>query len=248
MIIDVHVHARKGRSVAKLSKAYRSLGIEKIVYLGQAARVLRAQRSAPDFIIPFAHVNIDSVTPEEVSDIIGRGIAGFKIICPLYNYDDERYFPVYESMEKGRKPVLAHTGIVARRGRYRKSRRSSARMRPIYLDTLARAFPRSNWIGAHLGNPWYEEAAETARWNPNLAFDLSGTTLVKMTPRMGDFGRILWWATAWESVVFGSDCGVDYLPTAVDNYKRLMDALRMDEKTRDLVWYKNACRLLKLKV
>ena len=119
-------------------------------------------------------------------------------------------------------------------------------MRPIYLDTLARAFPRINWIGAHLGNPWYEEAAEAARWNPNLAFDLSGTTLVKMTPRLGEFGNILWWATAWESIVFGSDCGIDYLPTAVDNYKRLMDALRLDEPTRNLICHKNAEKLLKV--
>jgi len=34
----------------------------------------------------------------------------------------------------------------------------------------------------------------------------------------------------------------------VDNYKRLMDALRLDEKTRNLIWYKNAERLLKVKL
>ena len=248
MIIDVHVHARKGASVAKLAKGCRAVGIEKVVYMGKVDDVLKAHKKAPDFIIPFAHVDLDSVTPGDATDAIDRGIAGFKIICPLHNYDDERYFPFYEAVEKGRRPVLAHTGIIARRGRYQKSRRSSARMRPIYLDTLSRAFPRSNWIGAHLGNPWYEEAAETARWNPNLAFDLSGSTLVKMTPRLGRFGEILWWPTAWESIVFGSDCGVEYLPTAVDNYKRLMDALRLDEKTRNLIWYKNASRLLTVKV
>lgn len=247
MIIDVHVHAHKGVSARKLARACRAVGIEKVVYLGEPGRVLRAAKEAPEFIIPFAHVDLDSVTPEEARRWMDRDIAGFKVISPLQNYDDERYFPFYEAVEKGRRPILAHTGIIARGGRYRRSRRSSARMRPIYLDTLARAFPRINWLGAHLGNPWYAEAAEAARWNPNLAFDLSGTTLVKMAPRLGEFAHILWWPRAWEAIVFGSDCGLDYLPRAVDNYRRLLDALRLDEKTRRLVWYRNAARLLKVK-
>lgn len=53
-------------------------------------------------------------------------------------------------------------------------------MRPIYLDTIARAFPDLKIIGAHLGNPWYQEAAEVARWNPNVFFDLTGSTLKKI--------------------------------------------------------------------
>jgi predicted TIM-barrel fold metal-dependent hydrolase len=247
MIIDVHVHARKGTRITRLQKACEPLDIGKVVYMGEPDFVLNAAKKAPDFVIPFAHLKLDEATPEDARRCIDQGIAGFKIICPTYNYDDERYFPFYEAVEKGRKPVLAHTGIVARRSHRARSRRSSARMRPIYLDTLCRAFPRINWIGAHLGNPWYEEAAETARWNRNLAFDLSGTTLVKMQPRLHRFGEVLWWEGAWKSVVFGSDCGVDYLPTAVDNYKRLLDALRLDEKTRQLIWHRNAARLLKVK-
>jgi len=246
VIIDVHVHAGKRTPVAPLAKACRPLGIEKVVYMGPLDVVCRAYRQAKDFIVPFYHIDLDAVTPEDVRRGLDAGVRGFKIICPRWNYDDERYFPIYAEVEKGRKTILAHTGIVARRGRYQRSQRSSARMRPIYLDTLARAFPRINWIGAHLGNPWYEEAAETARWNPNVAFDLSGTTLVKMTPRLGDFARILWWPTACQSIVFGSDTGIGGLPGAVDNYKRLLDALRLDEKSRALIWHKNAERLLKL--
>ena len=53
--------------------------------------------------------------------------------------------------------------FVARKKNERSQNASSARMRPIYLNTIARAFPDLKIIGAHLGNPWYQEAAEVAR-------------------------------------------------------------------------------------
>jgi hypothetical protein len=53
------------------------------------------------------------------------------------------------------------------------------RMRVTTLDNIARRFPKLT-IGAHLGNPDYAWAAEIGRWNPNLYFDLSGSTLIKL--------------------------------------------------------------------
>jgi predicted TIM-barrel fold metal-dependent hydrolase len=43
-----------------------------------------------------------------------------------------------------------------------------ARMRPSFLHTIARSFPRLRIQGAHLGNPWYDEAAEVARWEKHV--------------------------------------------------------------------------------
>ena len=40
-------------------------------------------------------------------------------------------------------------------------------------------YPKTTIIGAHLGNPDYAWAGEIGRWNPNLYFDLSGSTLIK---------------------------------------------------------------------
>src|SRR5437879_13343318 len=56
-------------------------------------------------------------------------------------------------------------------------------MRPIHLEEIARRFPKITLVGAHCGNPEYEWAAEIARWNPNVFFDLSGSTLAKMQGR-----------------------------------------------------------------
>jgi len=43
-------------------------------------------------------------------------------------------------------------------------------------------------------------AAEIVRWNPNVFFDLSGSSLTKMHSRLADFRKIFWWsATQWHS-------------------------------------------------
>lgn len=109
-----------------------------------------------------------------------QGFKGLKAINPLVAYDDPSCYCIYARAEDFSMPILFHTGIVVRKKNERSQNVSSARMRPIYLDTIARAFPDLKIIGAHLGNPWYQEAAEVARWNPNVFFDLTGSTLKKI--------------------------------------------------------------------
>src|SRR6059058_3980058 len=89
--------------------------------------------------------------------------------------------------------VLFHTGIVLRKKFDEPEDVASHRMSAIYLEEIARRFPKITVIGAHCGNPEYEWAAEIARWNPNVFFDLSGSTLKKHRGRLGDFSRYFWW-------------------------------------------------------
>jgi hypothetical protein len=64
-------------------------------------------------------------------------------------------------------------------------------MRTFHLEEIARRFPKLTVIGAHWGNPEYEWAAEVARWNPNVLFDLSGSTLTKIgdSPPLPNHGQ-----------------------------------------------------------
>jgi uncharacterized protein len=110
-----------------------------------------------------------------------------------------------------------HTGIVNRTTPEIAADISSDRMRVSTLDLIARRFPKLTIIGAHLGNPDYAWAAEIARWNPNLYFDVSGSTLLKKQEDYTFFKSIFWWTsvasphtpkssgTAFEKLVFGSD-------------------------------------------
>ena len=118
--------------------------------------------------------------------------------------------------------ALFHTGIVSGNGTGEPEQSSMARMRPSFLHTLARSFPTLKIQGAHLGNPWYDEAAEAARWSPNLYFDVTGSTLLKKQHNLKVFREFLWWdgpaehspssaVYAFEKIVFGTDEAPDAL-------------------------------------
>ena len=123
----------------------------------------------------------------------------------------------------------------------------------MYLDTICRLFPRATVQGAHFGNPWYEEAAEAARWNPNLFFDVTGSTLYKFI-KLGKLRRmseILWWTakegeenphtlkggpSAWEHIVFGTDEGPEGLPGNIERFQRMLDENEVPEPVRARMW------------
>jgi hypothetical protein len=91
-------------------------------------------------------------------------------------------------------------------------------MRVNHLDLIARMFPRITVIGAHLGNPDYAWAGEIGRWNSNVLFDASGSSLIKKQDDYAFFKSVFWWggvssphspassASAFEKLVFASDC------------------------------------------
>ena len=138
-------------------------------------------------------------------------------------YTDASYLPVYELANEYGWILIFHTGIVLRRNFDQPEDVASYRMRAFYLEEIARRFPKLTIIGAHCGNPEYEWAAEVARWNPNVFFDLSGSTLTKMSGRLDEFKKFFWWSghedwkattpandtSAFVKLVFGSDSGLN---------------------------------------
>jgi len=174
-----------------------------------------------------------------------RGLG--EITSPLYNYDDRRYWPIYERAEKHGMILLFHTGIVNRLNPDIPSDISVDRMRPTMLDGIARRFPKLTLIGAHLGNPDYAWAAEIARWNPNIFFDLSGSTLIKKQDDYAFFKSVFWWsgsasphtpksgAHAFERIVFGSDVfngELEEFDRALDRYQKMLDACEVPKEAQ----------------
>ena len=176
-----------------------------------------------------------------------------KFIAPQRPYSDTRYFPLYERAQDLGMPGLFHLGIVMNSERWRDA--NSNMMRPIHLDYIARNFPELKIIGAHLGNPWYEEATMSCRWNPNLYFDLSGSTLKKKTAEF--LGGLLWWTQdtaykspdrtgAWQKIVFGSDVHASQVADVINDYEKVMTDLEMDSDLREAVWYGTGAKILGL--
>jgi predicted TIM-barrel fold metal-dependent hydrolase len=203
--------------------------------------VLAAIKQHPNRFAGLGSIKLDD--PKAVSLVDQFQKAGFiglgELTGPLKNYDDKSYTPVYERAEQYGMVVLFHTGIVMRPHPDTPADVSVDRMRVTLLDNIARRFPKLTLIAAHLGNPEYTWAAEIGRWNPNLYFDLSGSTLIKLQENYQVFKQIFWWSSvvsphtpksgvsAFEKVVFGSDIfggEIEEFDREIDRYRKMLDA------------------------
>ena len=260
-IIDMHEHLFENDAADRLAEAYGRLGVVRAAIQalppsrkpGNNEAVLEAHKSYPDLFVPFVGFEYDEMGPDDLTRFRDEGFVGVKFIAPHKPYNDASYFPVYERAAELGMPVLFHLGIVANKPSWDDC--DSNLMRPIHLDHIARSFPELKIIGAHLGNPWYDEATMSCRWNPNLFFDLSGSTLKKKTPQF--LGGLLWWTPttaykspdgthAWQKIVFGSDVDIDQIEDVIHDYEELMAALGLSMELQEQVWYGTAARILGL--
>ena len=260
-VIDVHQHLSVTNTADVMAEEYGRLGVEKVVLQALPPRrepgnndaVLAAHRKYPQLFVPFVGFDLDAMKPQELERFRDEGFVGIKFIGPGRPYNDPSYFPVYEKACQLGMPGLYHLGIVANYGAWTDC--DSNLMRPIHLDHIARSFPEFRMVGAHLGNPWYEEATMSCRWNPNLFLDLSGSTLKKKQPEF--LGGLLWWTPrtayksrdrthAWEKIVFGSDVPWHQVCDVMHDYEVLMSALQLSPELCEAVWHGTAAKILGL--
>jgi uncharacterized protein len=218
----------------------------------------RAAAAHPDVVIPYGRISVDDPgAAREIDTFADAGFKGIKMHSPRRNWDDPDYFPIYRRLEERKLLALFHTGIAfhVEEPQYT----SMARMRPAYLDTIARAFPGLTIQGAHLGNPWYEEAAEAARWGSRLYFDLTGSSLIKKAKNLAVFKDYLWWegptahssphaVYAFEKLVFGTDEPPEQLDNMLRRYEAMLDACGVPEASRRKIYGETIARLLGIPV
>jgi hypothetical protein len=256
-IIDSHIHCGSTEKwVEDMVRIYRPYNAMACVlnWIEDMELMVEAIKTYPDVFIGYGRVDLDSPTAiREIEMFKKAGFVGMKFHSPRKNFDDQSYFQAYRLCEEYRLYLLFHTGISSRRAQDEPAWTSSSRMRPMYLDTLCRAFPRIKIQGAHLGNPWYDEAAEAARWNANLFFDVTGSTLFKFI-KLGQLDRmsnILWWSdeegdnnphtlkggpSAWEHIVFGTDESPEGLPGNIERFTKMLDANNVPAASRVKMW------------
>jgi predicted TIM-barrel fold metal-dependent hydrolase len=244
-MIDAHHHLGPEPDYApRLVETAQALGFERVCLVGLPAwkwpwatneHVRAALRQHPGFFVGFAYVEPAFDPPEVVDRWHDAGFRGIKLIRPRRSYDDPSYLPVYERAAALGMPVLFHTGMVSRTAEDRERDVHSHRMRPVALDYVARQVPAATLIGAHLGHPWWDEAGEACRLNPNVYVDLTGPALQALSP--AELRRVLWWGlddvgahgagAAWEHVVFGSDVPASRVHDVLARYRRAMAALEV---------------------
>ena len=197
-IIDMHVHFDEKRAnfIADFLRLSERLNLTACLLTPFANRkvVADAAKQYPTQIIPFAFVDLDA--PDVVKQVEELHAMGFRGLGELEfvkkPYNDPSYFPVYELANRYGWIVMFHTGIVLRRNFDEPEDVASGRMRPIYLEEIARRFPKITILGAHCGNPEYEWAAEIANetmhgvlhlaWVPDNAGGYRGQLAVYVKP------------------------------------------------------------------
>jgi predicted TIM-barrel fold metal-dependent hydrolase len=266
-LIDCHLHYNGDRAfldklVARLDKA------DGLAFLLVAPTDIESVKpyiaAHRNRLVGFGDISLDA--PSVLADVDHAHRAGFRglgeITRPQYPFDDRRYWPVYERAESYGMILLFHTGIVNRANPNVAEDVSSDRMRPGTLDLIARRFPKLTIIGAHLGNPDYAWAGELARWNPNLFWDVSGSTLIKKQEDYQFFKSIFWWSSiasphtpesglsAFEKLVFGSDVfggELEEFDRELERYKKMLDACGVSQKSQENIFAGTLFRILQEK-
>jgi predicted TIM-barrel fold metal-dependent hydrolase len=251
-LVDAHVH--HNGQVAFLEKLVERL--EK--YDGVAFLLTRPQHldqvkefmaRKPGRLIGFGDIALDDPNVLEQIDRFQK--AGFRGLGEISRtrkpFDDPSYTPIYDRAAKYGMMLLFHTGIVNRTRPEVAEDVSVDRLRVTLLDNIARRYPSTTIIGAHLGNPDYAWAGEIARWNPNLYFDLSGSTLIKKQEDPKFFKTIFWWtsvasphspkgqASAFEKIVFGSDVfggELEEFDRSLERYQQMLDACGVSKEAQ----------------
>jgi predicted TIM-barrel fold metal-dependent hydrolase len=218
----------------------------------------RAAAAHPDVVIPYGRIDVDNpAAPAQIAAFAAAGFKGVKMHSPRHNWDDPGYFHLYQQLQDRKLLALFHTGIAfhVEEPQYT----SMARMRPSYLDTISRAFPALTIQGAHFGNPWYDEAAEAARWGPKLYFDLTGSSLIKKAKNLAVFKEYLWWegptahssphaVYAFEKLVFGTDEPPEQLENMLGRYEAMLEACAVPEPSRRKIYGETIAKLLGIAV
>jgi predicted TIM-barrel fold metal-dependent hydrolase len=258
-VIDAHQHFRATPDyIPTLVKTYRARNAMACVLtrLEHLDAVVAAAKAHPDVIIPYGHLDVDHPAAlAHIETFAKAGVKGIKMHTPKHNWDDFGYFPLYARMQALGIVALFHTGIVSGNGSGQPEPSSMARMRPSFLHTIARSFPTLKIHGAHLGNPWYDEAAEAARWSPNLYFDVTGSTLQKKQHDLTVFRDFLWWdgpaehspssaVYAFEKLVFGTDESPEALDSVLAKYEAMLEANKVPEASRRKIYGETMARLL----
>jgi len=263
-LVDAHVHhngdpAFLTQLVARLEKHDGvAFLLVKPEHLKQVSDFMAAH---PGRLIGFGDISLDD--PQALQRVDEFQKAGFRGLGELSRtrrpFDDPAYTPIYDRAAKYGMMLLFHTGIVNRTRPQVAEDVSVDRLRVTLLDNIARRYPNITVIGAHLGNPDYEWAGEIARWNPNLYFDLSGSTLIKKQEDPTFFKSIFWWssvasphtpkgqASAFEKVVFGSDVfggELEEFDRSIERYKRMLSACGVSPEAQANIFGGTLARIL----
>jgi predicted TIM-barrel fold metal-dependent hydrolase len=269
-VFDVHIHfcpykENYNMAIEQLLQYSEKNNVVKMCLIsdmGKESIIEKAFSQYPEKFIGYAHPNLDLDEPRVIKAYYERGFKGLKVINTERNYDDPKYFKFYEIAEQYGMVILFHTGVIGgaydyllneksslveeMKGRNKqtnnkkKKKSSSARMRSIFLDTIAINFPDLKMIGAHLGWPEYMMSCALARWRKNLYFDISGGEVVQRHIIEGNYINK---EISTGKLVFGTDASIDKMPIGISNWYYSLRSIGLLDEEIEKIFYFNAAKI-----
>lgn len=191
--------------------------------------IAESVKKYPDKFIGFAAIHPDYPDIEkELDRAVSLGLKGVKIHPDFqqFNIDDKRAMKIYEIIE-GRLPILIHMGD----SRYQWSK-------PARLVNVLEAFPKLEVIGAHFGG-WSEwDDAAKILGGRRIWVDTSSSLYAMSPKRVRELIDIY----GVENVLFGTD----YPMWTAAGELELFEKIRLSDSEREMIFHKNAERLLKI--
>lgn len=190
-IIDCHAHLTKrqlhgrGRKEQLLAEM-KETGVSATFLMGEAVangtwfdthELLAEVEGVPGLKV-IAGVDVDGDVEMQAKGyealIEEKKVIAFKLY-PGYQYfypSDERLEPIYAVAARHKVPVVIHTGDLYTEGAFQPPILKYSH--PLHVDEAASLHPGVTFVIAHLGSPWFADAAEVLFKNRNVYADLSG--------------------------------------------------------------------------
>jgi len=119
---------------------------------------------------------------------------------------------------------------------------------PLLVDDIAVDYPDNRFVMCHLGNPWFQDAAEVLYKNDNVYADISGLTLGDFTYEFERYvamrlkDMITYMGDPGSQLMYGSDWPlVNMRP-----YLKLLSELELNDEQFENVSWRTASRLFRI--
>jgi predicted TIM-barrel fold metal-dependent hydrolase len=161
-----------------------------------------------------------------------------------YPINDPSLEAVFRLAGKYDVPVMIHTGDTF-------AKDAKVRMaHPLLVDDVAVDYPDVRFVICHLGNPWFQDAAEVLYKNENVYADMSGlvlgdftyeferylvTRVKDMIAYMGDPGSQLMYGSDWPLVEMGP-------------YVKFLEGLEFEDEAWENIAWRTASKLFRIDV
>jgi predicted TIM-barrel fold metal-dependent hydrolase len=163
----------------------------------------------------------------------------FHPIMGRYSVDDRRLYPLWETINALRVPVMIDVGTTGMGAGMPGGHGAVIRhAHPLAVDQLAADFPQLTIVAAHPGWPWVEEMIAVALHKGNVYWELSGWAPKYFPPELVHYANSI----IQDRVLFGTDWPM----LSLERYLREFDEIPWKPEVRQKILLDNAKKLFGL--